>query len=218
MLCHIILLFCLHPLYVCVSVFFFFLSLHECSKKYLSLCTFLGYVRCHIWVRSQSMFTDVYAQPRLKRKLNEKREEHFPSLSVHMLILFLCKCANTICMSKCLIFHSVSILISSAVPLMGYWLLCYVPFIISLFPHSSDVFWRGSCGGGNSRDCLNGIIPNSTRLQIWDWWQKRQNNAIKALNLSFWPQNSVTKIKLNNEVYIQVAYAFQTCFSAKGIQ
>lgn len=80
------------------------------------------------------MITDVYSPPRLKRKLNEKKEEHFPSLSVHMLILFLFKCANAICMSKCLIFHSVSILISSAAPLMGYWLLCYVPFIISLFP------------------------------------------------------------------------------------
>lgn len=53
------------------------------------------------------------------------------SLSVHMLILFSCKCTDAICMSKCLIFHSVSILISSAAPLMEYWLLRYVLFIIS---------------------------------------------------------------------------------------
>lgn len=73
------------------------------------------------------MFTDA------TEKEQAKREEHFPPLSVHMLILFLCKCANAICMSKCLIFHSVSILISSAMPLMEYWLLCYVPFIFYFF-------------------------------------------------------------------------------------
>lgn len=55
-------------------------------------------------------------------------------------------------MSKCLIFHSVSILISSAAPLMGYWLLCYVPFIISFFSPPStplmfpDVVLEGCIG------------------------------------------------------------------------
>lgn len=94
------------------------------------------------------MFTD--ATKKKNPNKQEKREEHFPSPSVHMLILFLCKCTNAICMSKCLIFHSVSILISSAVPLMEYWLQCYVPFIISFFPPSPlmfpDVALEG-CGG-----------------------------------------------------------------------
>lgn len=84
-------------------------------------------------------------------RTKERREAHFPSLSVHMLILFLCKCANAICMSKCLIFHSASILISPAVPLMEYWLLRYVPFIILFYLHSSDVSCRVSGGGGGVR-------------------------------------------------------------------
>lgn len=51
-------------------------------------------------------------------------------------------------MSKCLIFHSASILISPAVPLVEYWLLRYVPFIILFYLHSSDVSCRVSVGGG----------------------------------------------------------------------
>lgn len=80
-----------------------------------------------------------------QKKKQEKGKAHFLSLSVHMLILFLCKCANAICMSKCLIFHSVSILISSAVPLMEYWLLCYFILFLLLWCFL-PCFWRGCTG------------------------------------------------------------------------
>lgn len=78
----------------------------------------------------RSFFSGSSAQQSGFSDAQEKARGPF-SLSVHMLILFSCKCTDAICMSKCLIFHSVSILISSAAPLMEYWLLRYVLFIIS---------------------------------------------------------------------------------------
>lgn len=127
----------------------------------------------YMWVKTLCLLMHLkppLVPPIPKRK---KPEEHFSSLSVHMLILFLCKFASPICMSKCLIFHSASILISSAAPLMGYWLLCYVPFIISFsaaplmfsdvvlegFRGTLGIAWMGShqfkidgeCGGSSKK-------------------------------------------------------------------
>lgn len=124
-----------------------------------------------------------------------------------MLILFLCKCANAICMSKCLIFHSVSILISSAVPLMGYWLLCYVPFIISLFPPLlwCLLTWFWDEGRGLGRGTPGIAWMGSYQIQL--------DHKYGGLQLMFLTLNSVTKItilfvkyhkkvKLNNSSFI----------------
>lgn len=118
------------------------------------------------WESVSVYWCNTHTQARTK----ERREAHFPSLSVHMLILFLCKCANTICMSKCLIFHSASILISPAVPLMEYCFLRYVPFIILFYLHSSDVPCRVSGGGVGVTVRVGGAgdIRAPRRLPEWD--------------------------------------------------
>lgn len=92
-------------------------------------------------VTSLLLYLNVFLEKNNKQniKAQGKRQKHFPSLFVHMLILFLCKWTGAICRSKYLIFHSVLILIFSAVPLMEYWWLRSVPFHVCLFIIS--LFW-----------------------------------------------------------------------------
>lgn len=118
-----------------------------CFRSLYMQFSFLHSTRMWIFNGFFIWYTGQSKMKKKKQTNNCKGRGTFSSLSVHMLILSSCKCGSPICLSKRLIFLSVSILIPWAAPLMGYWLLCYVSFIISFYPLLLwcilTHFWRG---------------------------------------------------------------------------